>query len=100
MYDITNQASWQDLEDWHALVVKSFEGKELPMMVLMGNKSDLAHMQAVKTEQHQSFAQKNGMHSQHYVSAKSGDQIPQTFFKIAADLAGVKLTKPMIEAVA
>ena len=52
MYDITNQSSFQDLEDWHGLVVKSFEGKEMPMMVLMGNKSDLAHMQAVKTEQH------------------------------------------------
>lgn len=34
------------------------------------------------------------------MSAKSGDQIPQTFFKIAADLAGIKMTKPMIDAVA
>ena len=50
VYDITNQASFQDLEDWYNLVVKSFEGKELPMMVLMANKSDLGHMQSVKTE--------------------------------------------------
>jgi hypothetical protein len=34
------------------------------------------------------------------VSAKTGDQIPQTFYKIAADLAGIKVTKPMMEVVA
>ena len=31
-------------------------------------------------------------------STKTGDQINQMFFKIAADLAGVKVTKAQIEA--
>ena len=59
MYDITNQQSFQDLEDWHALVLKSFEGKDLPMMLLMANKSDLGHMQSVKPDQHEQFTQKH-----------------------------------------
>ncbi len=70
------------------------------MMILMANKSDLTHMQSVKQEQHDQFTSKCQLHSSHYVSAKTGDQIPQTFYKIAADLAGIKVTKPMMEVVA
>jgi len=29
-YDITNQQSFQDLDDWYELVMKTFENKELP----------------------------------------------------------------------
>ena len=66
----------------------------------MGNKSDLMHMQAVKQEQHEKFSQKNGMHAQYYVSAKTGDQVNWCFYKVAADLAGIQVSKPMLEAVA
>jgi Ras-related protein Rab-28 len=72
VYDITNQQSFQDLEDWLNLVNKSFEGKEKPLMALIGNKIDLIHMQAVKPEQHDKFAKENELYS-FYVSAKSGD---------------------------
>ena len=41
-------------------------------MVLMGNKIDLNHMQAVKAEQHEAFAEENNLYS-FYVSAKTGD---------------------------
>jgi len=47
-YDITHQQSFQDLEDWFELVQKTFDGREMPVMVLLGNKVDLNHMQAVK----------------------------------------------------
>jgi Ras-related protein Rab-28 len=50
VYDITNQQSFQDLDDWLALVNKAFAGKDMPLMVLIGNKIDLNHMQAVKAE--------------------------------------------------
>ena len=39
-----------------ALVNKTFDGKDMPLMVLMGNKTDLSHMRAVKAEQHEKFA--------------------------------------------
>lgn len=88
VYDITNQQSFQDLEDWMNLVTKTFEGKDMPLMVLMGNKIDLNHMQAVKNEQHDRFAEENNLYS-FYVSAKTGDQINSCFYKIACDLAGI-----------
>ena len=100
IYDITNQQSFQDLEDWFNLVKKAFEGKELPMMILMANKIDLAHMQAVKSDQHEAFSKANKFHASYFVSAKSGDMVPQTFYKIAADLAGVEVPKNVMEAVA
>eukprot|EP00345_Euplotes_harpa_P013831 CAMPEP_0168337616 /NCGR_PEP_ID=MMETSP0213-20121227/12300_1 /TAXON_ID=151035 /ORGANISM="Euplotes harpa, Strain FSP1.4" /LENGTH=176 /DNA_ID=CAMNT_0008343147 /DNA_START=8 /DNA_END=538 /DNA_ORIENTATION=- len=74
VYDITNHQSFADLEDWHQLVAKTFEGKEMPLMALMGNKIDLNHMQAVKSEEHEQFAEDNKLYS-FYVSAKTGDQV-------------------------
>lgn len=68
----------------------------MPILALMGNKIDLNHMQAVKSEQHEQFAKANGFYS-FYVSAKSGDQVSSCFYKLAADLAGVEVTKPLIE---
>ena len=65
-------------------------------MVLMGNKIDLNHMQAVKSEQHERFAEDNNLYS-FYVSAKTGDQINTCFYKIACDLAGIQVTKPLME---
>jgi Ras-related protein Rab-28 len=51
-YDITNHQSFVDLDDWLDVINKTFEGRELPLLALMGNKIDLNHMQAVKTDQH------------------------------------------------
>ena len=99
VYDITNQQSFQDLDDWLNLVKKAFEGKELPLLVMMGNKIDLVHMQAVKTEQHEAFGKFNKFHASYYVSAKTGDQIHQCFFKVAADLAGIEVPKNTMESV-
>ena len=71
-YDITNQQSFQDLEDWLELVKRTFEDRDLPLLVLLGNKVDLNHMQAVKQEAHSRFGANNDMAS-YYVSAKTGD---------------------------
>ena len=60
-YDITNQQSFQDLEDWFELVQKTFGEREMPVMVLLGNKVDLNHMQAVKQDLHTKFASKYKM---------------------------------------
>ena len=72
VYDITNQQSFQDLEDWLELVKRTFEGRDLPLLVLLGNKVDLNHMQAVKQDLHSNFAAASSM-NQYYVSAKTGD---------------------------
>ena len=44
MYDITNQQSFEDLEDWVDLVKKTFKDRTAPMMLMLGNKVDLNHM--------------------------------------------------------
>jgi len=95
-YDITNYQSFQHLEDWLYLVKRTFNNGQLPYMALMANKQDLAHIRAVKAEKHNQFAEENDLYS-YFVSARSGDQVHPSFFRIAADLAGVTLTKPEIE---
>jgi len=95
-YDITNYASFQDLEDWLRLVRRTYDKEPMPYVALVANKVDLAHIRAVKLEKHNAFAEENDLYS-YFVSAKTGDQVHPSFFRIAADLAGVTLTKPELE---
>ena len=95
-YDITNYQSFQNLEDWYRLVRRTFQGSQMPYVTLVGNKTDLNHMRAVKLEKHTQFADENDMYS-FLVSAKTGDNVSSCFYRLAADLAGVVLTKPELE---
>mmetsp|Transcript_166674 Transcript_166674/g.535181 ORF Transcript_166674/g.535181 Transcript_166674/m.535181 type:complete len:234 (-) Transcript_166674:81-782(-) len=96
VYDITNYQSFQHLEDWLFLVKRTFNQDNMPYMALMANKHDLSHIRAVKSEKHDKFAEENDLYS-YYVSARTGDNVQPSFFRIAADLAGVTLTKPELE---
>ena len=40
-YDITNYQSFQNLEDWYRLVVRTFGSRALPYVALIGNKSPI-----------------------------------------------------------
>ena len=95
-YDITNYQSFQNLEDWFRLVRRTFQGSAMPYVTLVGNKTDLNHMRAVKAEKHAQFADENDMYS-FMLSAKTGDNVSSCFYRLAADLAGVVLTKPELE---
>lgn len=95
-YDITNYQSFQHLEDWLYLVQRTFDKQPTPYLALMANKQDLAHIRAVKNEKHNQFAEENDLYS-YFVSARTGDQVQLSFYRIAADLAGVTLTKPEME---
>ena len=91
-YDITNYDSFSNLEDWYRLVVKTFAGqKSMPYTVLVGNKIDLRHLTVVKSTLHNQFAEENEMAS-YFMSAKSGDQVKQAFYNIAASVAGITLS--------
>ncbi|XP_002733914.1 ras-related protein Rab-28-like [Saccoglossus kowalevskii] len=97
VYDISNYNSFENLEDWYAIVKKVFTDQEkLPHVALVANKMDLEHMKTVKHEKHLKFVQENGM-SSHFVSAKTGDSINLCFQRIAAEICGIKLTKPELE---
>ena len=56
-------------------------------------------MRAVKLDKHNGFADENDMYS-YFVSAKTGDNVNSAFHRIAADWAGVVLTKPEREVAA
>lgn len=53
-------------------------------------------MRAVKADKHAQFAEDNQLYS-YFVSAKSGDHVSQAFYRVAADLAGVVLSKGDID---
>jgi len=96
-YDITNYQSFQNLEDWHAIVKKTFGKEPLPYIALVGNKSDQVHLQAVSKEKAQTFSDEGDMYN-NSMSAKTGDRVHSTFYHIAADLAGIVLTKNELNA--
>ena len=99
-YDITNFQSFQNAEDWITLVRKVFpDADQMPYMALVGNKVDMSHLRAVKSEKHTQLAESFNMKS-FYVSAKTGDNVNTCFHKVAADLAGVALSKPEVEVAA
>jgi Ras-related protein Rab-28 len=96
-YDVTNAESFMNLEDWLRVVITTFKDKELPLLALIANKNDLRHMTAVRVEQHNAFAQENGMIS-FLMSAKSGDQVHSALLKLTSNLCGVPLSQKELEA--
>lgn len=93
MYDVTNYQSFQNLEDWMRLVRKVFNHNSMPYVALVANKCDLEHLRTVSIEKHNAFADENEFYT-YFLSAKSGENVRGTFHRIAADLAGVTLTRP------
>lgn len=97
-YDITNYESFANLEDWLRLVLRAFPtDKARPLIALVGNKTDLRHLTAVRTDQHQKFCDDHGLVS-FFISAKTADNVTSCFNKVAATLAGVVLSKAETEA--
>lgn len=97
VYDLTNHDSFDDLEDWKDMVDRACAlGDKDPHKALIANKSDLTHMRSVKPDEHQHFAVKHAMRS-HFLSAKTGDNVEASFYRIAADLAGVAISKREVE---
>jgi len=94
-YDVTNQESFDDLQEWYGLIKKHLlesEPAEPPHIALVANKLDLAHLRTVRIETHSGFAKENGM-SSHFVCAKSGDQISKCFRMVVAAVTGIEMTK-------
>lgn len=91
LYDVTNQSSFDNLEDWLDLI-KKYRGDNMPHLALVANKLDLSHLRVVRTDAHNKFAASVDM-SSHFICAKNGDQITITFRKIVAAITGIAMTK-------
>lgn len=61
-YDITNYQTFQDLEDWIALVESTHTKHDMPYLAILANKADLTHMRTVRPAQHTDFADAHNMH--------------------------------------
>jgi len=97
VYDVTSAESFKNVEDWLDVVLQSCKNQEkMPYLGLVGNKMDLNHLRVVKAEKHSLLAVENSMNA-FFVSAKSGDKVNSLFVKVAADLAGVTLSKAELE---
>eukprot|EP00455_Lapot_gusevi_P024867 TRINITY_DN2598_c0_g2_i7.p1 TRINITY_DN2598_c0_g2~~TRINITY_DN2598_c0_g2_i7.p1 ORF type:complete len:223 (+),score=34.74 TRINITY_DN2598_c0_g2_i7:142-810(+) len=95
-YDITKLETFQNLEDWLRIVRTNSSKDVPPLLAVVGNKSDLAHLRAVKLEKHNQFSEAHHMQS-HFISAKTGDNVNTCFYRICAELANVPLTKAELE---
>ncbi|KAM3832106.1 ras-related protein Rab-28 isoform 6-T6 [Vipera latastei] len=97
VYDVTNQQSFENLENWYSVVKKVNEESETQLHVaLVGNKIDLEYLRTVKMDKHLQFCQESHS-SSHFVSAKTGDSVFLCFQGIAANLVDVKLNRAEIE---
>lgn len=96
-YDVTNLQSFSDLDDWLTMVNRTFGENPLPLLVLLGNKSDINHMREVRLEKHTAFSKENSTLN-FFVSAKTGDNINLVFTRIAAELANINLNRTELEA--
>lgn len=97
VYDVTNTESFKNVEDWYGFVMQAFKNEKKPLMAVAANKCDLGHLRQVKQEKHNLFAIEHQM-IPFLVSAKTGERVNGMFTRIAADLAGVQITKSDIEA--
>ncbi|CAF1470988.1 unnamed protein product [Adineta steineri] len=96
VYDITNLQSFENLEDWYHTVIKYCASRK-PLFALVGNKSDLEHLRAVKAEKHQRFAKDRDMLS-YFASAKTGESVENLFRQVTAHLMHIVLPKNDSEA--
>eukprot|EP00943_MAST-04B_sp_MAST-4B-sp1_P008614 g8614.t1 len=56
----------------------------------------MSHSRAVSRDKHNGFVEENDMYS-YFMSAKSGDMVSSSLFRIAADLAGIVLAKGEVD---
>eukprot|EP00823_Brevimastigomonas_motovehiculus_P002555 TRINITY_DN1552_c0_g1_i1.p1 TRINITY_DN1552_c0_g1~~TRINITY_DN1552_c0_g1_i1.p1 ORF type:complete len:255 (-),score=56.45 TRINITY_DN1552_c0_g1_i1:110-874(-) len=96
-YDVTNFQSFQDVDDWLRVVKQTFDKEPLPYIAIVGNKADVVHLRTVKEEKHNQYANENSLH-RYLMSAKTGEGVNMAFTRVAADLAGIALTKPEMDA--
>ncbi|GAU97080.1 hypothetical protein RvY_08439-2 [Ramazzottius varieornatus] len=111
MYDITNNASFMKLNDWYTASNyilteqttfaepgdKLMTGKTEPFLALVGNKSDMQHIRAVKQEKIREFTEKTSIAEIALVSAQSGDGVHALFRKITATVLGLRLGRADFE---
>lgn len=79
MYDITNEESFNAVQDW-STQIRTY-GWENAQVILVGNKQDMEHERVVIPNRGQELASQLGFEF-YEVSAKSGNNVPQVFDRL------------------
>lgn len=95
VYDLTSRSSLENVQTWKECIGRVFQDKEVPCMVLVGNKSDVLQKEVSQSE-HAETAKEYDMKSA-LVSAATGEKVAAMFTSIAAELAGVRLNDTGLE---
>lgn len=96
VYDVTNNESFSNLDDWVAIVVKKNK-VDSKKVFLVGNKVDMLDQLQVSTDQHQQFIEENSLGGGFLMSAKSGENVLRTFYSVANTLLSLGLSKSELE---
>ena len=96
VYDVTNNESFSNLDDWVAIVVKKNK-VDSKKVFLVGNKVDMLDQLQVSTDQHQQFIEENSLGGGFFMSAKSGENVLRTFYSVANTLLSLGLSESELE---
>ena len=92
MYDITNRQSFNHVPRWVEELRDRVDGSV--MIMLIGNKADLASQREVPTEQAVEFAKDQGLFFSE-TSALSGDNVETAFLKLIEQIYNVASKKKL-----
>ena len=84
VYDVTNTESFESLQNWLRVVQNYAKNPNLPK-ILVGNKSDLRHLQKVEPSKAKEWGVPEGM-SHVEVSARMDRYLNVAFYSIASDI--------------
>ena len=95
-YDVTDPDSFADVDDWHTLVLRTFqkmETKDLPKLHLIGNKIDLIQLRKITENMHAKCIVEKRMQGGEFMSAMNGDNVLKSFYRVAGQMAGITLSE-------
>ncbi|GMR48005.1 hypothetical protein PMAYCL1PPCAC_18200 [Pristionchus mayeri] len=98
VYDITNKTSLEGAREWIESVKKIMKDSQvLPVLALVGNKSDLDDKRQVRVEAHNRFAEEEDLRP-FYVSARTdGGSVSLLFKQIAAQVMKIPMPKAELD---
>ena len=95
-YDVTDEKSFQDVDDWLRLarttLASKADGGAPAKYFLVGNKIDLFGKRAVTEDRHHALIASKALDGGHFVSAQSGENVVRSFYQLAGEVVGITLS--------
>ena len=90
VYDVTKRISFDNIEDWNRILKKH---TVLTKVYLVGNKIDMYGIREVSELQHKNSIQDYKYKGGFLISAKTGENVMKSFYKVASVCVGTPLTE-------